>query len=100
MIISIFPQAQHNYFLRLYFLGFVTQGICCSILFSGIQAGAEAAQRLGRIRAQLETQCSQSLFTEVPTSGGRAAAHHSWVFMFFYVFLQSFWFSVELLWES
>lgn len=31
MVISIFPQAQHNYFLRLHFLGF-NHGI---ILFSG-----------------------------------------------------------------
>lgn len=50
-VISIFPQAQRNYFLRLHFLGF-SLGISGSILFSGMQAGA--TQWLGRLRAQLE----------------------------------------------
>lgn len=44
MVISTFPQAQHNYFLRLHFLGFVNHRISCRILFSGMQADAEAAQ--------------------------------------------------------
>lgn len=44
MVISIFPQAQLNYFLRLHFLDFVNHRISCSIPLSGMQVGAEAAQ--------------------------------------------------------